>query len=296
MFCTLNSSTFTVTVSDSGAELLSVRRADGCEYIWQGDAAYWEEHAPVLFPVCGRLFGGGYTYRGKRYELPFVHGFAKRSCFTAEQRGSNGVRLILRANEATETVYPFDFTLTVDYRLTDNRLDWNVTVGNPGEEPLPASVGLHPGFFVPPAKTDGGRFEDWELVFSEPCCPEQIGLTSTGFLTGKRQVYPLKDGRRLPLRHALFESASDSLFLADTAKTVTLRSAYDERFVRLSFPDYPFLGLWQKPYVDAPYLCVEPWAGLPSADGREDDFSSKSALFWVPPKEEKTLRCSIWFG
>ena len=45
-----------VAVSDKGAELFSVvSKSDGCEYIWQGDSKYWEDRAPILFPICCRL-------------------------------------------------------------------------------------------------------------------------------------------------------------------------------------------------------------------------------------------------
>ena len=44
-----------VLISSVGAEIQSVRAKDGKEYIWQGDPAYWNKHAPVLFPICGRL-------------------------------------------------------------------------------------------------------------------------------------------------------------------------------------------------------------------------------------------------
>ena len=38
MLYTLKNEYLTVTVSDRGAELQSVRRADGREYLWQGDS------------------------------------------------------------------------------------------------------------------------------------------------------------------------------------------------------------------------------------------------------------------
>ena len=40
----------TIEVSEHGAELTSLR-CDGREYLWNGDAAYWNRHSPVLFPV-----------------------------------------------------------------------------------------------------------------------------------------------------------------------------------------------------------------------------------------------------
>ena len=47
-----------VSISSVGAEIQSVISKDGKEYIWQGDPAYWNKHAPVLFPICGGLNDG----------------------------------------------------------------------------------------------------------------------------------------------------------------------------------------------------------------------------------------------
>ena len=47
-----------VTISDAGAELMSIRSADGTEYLWQGDAAYWSDRAPNIFPYVARLTDG----------------------------------------------------------------------------------------------------------------------------------------------------------------------------------------------------------------------------------------------
>ena len=53
-----------VTVSSMGAEMISaVDKNDGTEYVWQGDATYWTGHAYNLFPICGRLTEGKYTYK-----------------------------------------------------------------------------------------------------------------------------------------------------------------------------------------------------------------------------------------
>ena len=66
-----------VEIADRGAEIMSiVGKKTGFEYLWQGDATYWASRATVLFPICGRLTDGKYTYKGKEYEM-VLHGFAK---------------------------------------------------------------------------------------------------------------------------------------------------------------------------------------------------------------------------
>lgn len=45
----------TVTASEQGAELWSLKGRDGTEYLWQGDRTYWTDRAPNLFPYVARL-------------------------------------------------------------------------------------------------------------------------------------------------------------------------------------------------------------------------------------------------
>ena len=74
---TLKNDLLTITISDLGGELQSVK-GNGCEYLWQGDPSYWTGRAPLLFPICGRFFDGRYTYAGKTYEMG-THGFLRHS-------------------------------------------------------------------------------------------------------------------------------------------------------------------------------------------------------------------------
>lgn len=293
MLYTLKNEKLTVTLSDLGAEIVSVVCTDGCEYIWQGDPKYWTGRAPLMFPICGRLIDGKYTYGGKTYEMSSTHGFARSSTFEVEQKDDGTVCFSLSANEETKACYPFDFTLTVEYRLQENRLDCAVTVKNPdGQTVLPATVGFHPGFNVP---LDGeGKFEDWYLEFANECSPDEILMNEKCFLTGIRRAYPLEKGKVLPLRHSLFDI--DGVFMSNLDRTVTLRSDRSERFVRINFEDLRYLGIWHAPRTDAPYVCIEPWCGLPSFADRVDDFSEKSDMFHIQPNSEQKISYSITFG
>ena len=78
MIYTIENDSIRVQISDVGAELQSiVGKKDNTEYLWQGDAQYWSGRAYNLFPICGRLTDGKYTYQGKTYEMN-LHGFARK--------------------------------------------------------------------------------------------------------------------------------------------------------------------------------------------------------------------------
>ena len=54
-----------VQISDHGAELSSIYdKAADREAVWIGDPAFWNRHAPVLFPFVGKVNGGFYTHKG----------------------------------------------------------------------------------------------------------------------------------------------------------------------------------------------------------------------------------------
>ncbi|MBQ8850099.1 MAG: aldose 1-epimerase family protein [Clostridia bacterium] len=290
MIYTLKNEFLTVQLSDKGAEIVSVKSADGCEYIWQGDAKYWAGQAPLMFPICGRLFGGKYTYDGTDYEMT-IHGFARHSVFSSEKTCENRIRFTLTENAETLAVYPFKFELSVEYCLSDKTLFGGITVKNTDEKVLPFAVGLHPGFNVPLSE---GGFEDCYIEFSEPCSPDKIGLSDTCFLTGKNEAFYLEGGKRLSLRHSLFDN--DAIFLARNCTEVCLRSEKSDRYVRFTAEDFPYLGLWHAPRTDAPYVCIEPWCGLPSYDGEIDDFSKKRDLFRLVAGDKKELSYSLMFG
>ena len=48
----------TARVDTLGGELVSLRDAEGTEYIWGGDPAYWSGRNPILFPIVGGLKDG----------------------------------------------------------------------------------------------------------------------------------------------------------------------------------------------------------------------------------------------
>ena len=48
---TIKNQFLTVDISTTGAEIQSARDWSGKEYIWQGDPAFWNKHAPILFPI-----------------------------------------------------------------------------------------------------------------------------------------------------------------------------------------------------------------------------------------------------
>src|SRR3712207_8333971 len=66
----------TVEIAEHGAELQSIKDADGQEYLWDGDAQYWGRKSPILFPIVCGLWKNTFRINGKEYHME-RHGFAR---------------------------------------------------------------------------------------------------------------------------------------------------------------------------------------------------------------------------
>ena len=93
---------FNATFDTKGAELVSLWRSDGFEYIWNGEE--WKDHAPVLFPICGRLHDGKYSYDGKEYEM-LIHGIAKYTEFKVVDYSTSSIVFELTESEELKAIF-----------------------------------------------------------------------------------------------------------------------------------------------------------------------------------------------
>ena len=289
MLYTIENKKLKVEISSLGAELMSIKsKADGCEYLWQGDAKYWASRACVLFPICGRLVDGYYTYEGQKYEMN-LHGFARKTEYTMVEQKEDSITFELKADDTSKAMYPFDFTFRVTYSLDGNRLLNSLNVINTGDKVLPYAVGGHPGFNVP--LESGSKFEDWYLSFGEKCEPEMFLVAPSCCLAGGTVPFKLKCGTRLPLKHDLFDN--DAIFLKNTAKSITIKSAASKKSLTVEFPDFDYVGIWHTMKADAPFVCIEPWTGLPATDGIHDDFATKQAMKYIEIGKSATHEFTI---
>lgn len=278
-----------IEIDEHGAQLMSIReKTTDTEYLWQGDPTYWNSRASLLFPICGRLIEGRYTYQGKSYDM-ILHGFIRNVDLTVSAKTENSISFTYTENETTLAQYPFAFRYTVTYTLCGNKLDHTFLVENTGDDVLPFGLGGHPGFNVP--LEVGTDFTDYYIEFSNAVPARKLILTDTCFMTDATEPFPLEDGKIYRLHHDMFDH--DAIFLCDMAKSVTLKSDKTTKAVTLAYNDMSYLGLWHKPKSDAPYLCIEPWTSLPSYDGIVDDMATKKYMTRLAPGQSATYSFSI---
>ena len=105
-----------------GAELCNfVNKKNNKEYLWQADESVWARHAPILFPIVGKLPNNTYLVNDKEYTLT-QHGFARDSKFECVNCTSTELVLLLKSNEKSLEIYPFHFELFVKYTLKNTKL------------------------------------------------------------------------------------------------------------------------------------------------------------------------------
>ncbi len=279
-------------VHHHGAELCSLVKKDtGVEYLWQADAAFWNRHAPVLFPTVGRLPQNQYLHQGNTYSLP-QHGFARDLPFDLVEESAQQLVFELKATPETKAVYPFDFVLRILYILEGHTVRVTWQVHHAGEGEMLFSIGAHPGFNVP--LLPGAGFEDYYLKFSQPETLSRYLLDqATGLFNG--QTEPVLDNMALlPLRYRLFEK--DALVFKDfKSARVTLKCDQHPHFVQMEFSGFPYLGIWTK-CAGAPFLCLEPWHGLAGSVGQPLELSEKEGIHSIGAKETFEAHYAITIG
>lgn len=287
----LRSGSLTATIKAHGAELCSLRDDSGIEFVWQAGPE-WPRHAPLLFPIVGRLANDELRHRGKTYRMT-QHGFARDSRFAWAERRESRCTLVLDDSEATRALYPFAFRLAAAYAIDDTGLDLTLTIANTGKETLPASLGGHPAFNWP--LRPGLAKESYALTFvraeSSP-----VRRLDGGLLRLAAEPSPVK-GNSLPLSDSLF---TDDAIIFDRIESTSVRYAAGQGastgpWLEMSWRGFRELGVWSKP-SGAPFLCIEPWRGHASPAGFEGEFTDKPGLMHIAPGAQEQLSFRIEVG
>jgi len=273
----------TARIDPLGAELLSLTDAAGRELMTDADPAFWGGHAPLLFPIVGRLNGDVLRLDGREYPMK-QHGFARRLPWEVVGAGADAVTFRLRDTPDTRAVYPFAFDLAVLYSLDEATLSIVVRVSNTGDVPMPTSFGFHPAFAWP--LPYGKPREDHRIVFGADE-PGPLVQLADGLIKGE-QPSPMA-GRNLPLTDELF--AGDALIWSPVTSQAVRYGASDGPQLLIEFPETPHLGIWTKP--GAAFVCIEPWHGHADPAGFAGDFRDKPGIVTIAPGEEWRCRMDV---
>lgn len=249
MLYNLENKQASVVIATRAAEIHSFKKkSDGVEVMWQGDPHYWAGRNPILFPQVGNTYNKKQIFKGHEYALG-NHGFARHSEFTLVDKGNDTLTLVLKADERTKALYPYDFALYVHYHLTGSTLNLSYRIENHDTADLPFGFGLHPAFNCPLVDD---RFEDYYLAFAS----EEEGESAE---------YQLFEAKKIHLNRELFSRFPTLIFKQPVSPFVTLTNGV--KAVRVKAAAYPWLAFWSP--GNAPFICIEPW--LSHGDFAEND-------------------------
>ncbi|EAC2403333.1 aldose 1-epimerase family protein [Listeria monocytogenes] len=268
-----------VEMKTAGAELTRIFHKDtGLEYLWNADSKFWGRHSPVLFPTVGRLVEDTYLVDGKPYHLG-QHGFARDRDFQVIEQTEKSVRFELDADEDSLAVYPYKFKLSIIYTIEKNTVAVSYEVENTDNKRIYFSIGAHPAFHLP--LTDGTTFEDYYLDFGTEENLETLCLEGP-YRSGDIKKIVDEPARYLPLSYDLFKNDA-LIFEALKQKEITIKSDKTPHFVKVSFSEFPFVGVWTaKP--GTPFLCIEPWYGIADGAGESVELRDKAGIEHLEPE------------
>lgn len=290
MIMTLRSDLLTVQADTLGAQLTSIRTNQGVELLWQADPAVWGRHAPLLFPIIGRLRDGRYTVGGREFAIS-QHGFARDSMFQVVEQSDCSVTFQLEESPETLAKYPFSFCLQVTYTLKGGRLIKTHTVRNRSGETMYYELGGHDGFCT--TLLPGETMEDYYLEFPGLTELLPFGMDEQNFLTRSERVYPLEAGGRLPLPPRVF--GLDTVVLENMpTHQVTLANRKNPIRLTMDFDQFDYLGIWTKA-ADKPtnYICIEPWTTVPECSFTDSALEHKPGIRILAPGEEERLSYQV---
>lgn len=277
---TLKNERVTLEIEKRGAQICKMT-VNGKDVLWSGDPAWWAGIAPVLFPICGGVRDDTYTFDGNTYAMP-KHGYARFRDFTVERQNEQTVTFLHTSDAETKAMYPFDYELRITYTLQDAGVAITYDVTNTSDGEMLFSIGSHEGYACP------AGIENYDIVFETPQTLRSHFVE--GSLLSRKTVTVLENGTVLPLKESYF--TVDALVFKNIGfDSCVLRNRQDGKEIHVSFPDCKYLLLWQK--QGAPYICIEPWCGIPSFVDEKQDLRVKEGLIALPAGETATRTHTI---
>ena len=159
--------------------------------------------------------------------------------------------------------------LDLSYTLRGDTLRVGWHVHNPADQELLFSIGGHPAFNLPLA--DGDSFADHSITLDGP------GIAQLSWQDGLLDPTPHPAETAFALDYAQF--ANDALIYHTPGATrITLHGKTPAPVLTVSYDELPYLGLWTPADKQAPFLCIEPWAGVMDSASHDGNLENKLGI------------------
>jgi galactose mutarotase-like enzyme len=287
----LRNEQISIIVSEKGAELQSIKDANGKEYLWQGDPKFWPRRSPILFPIVCSVNNDTYQVEGQEYHLP-RHGFARDMEFKLIGKSERKVTFALESNEDTKKVYPYDFTLSVSYTLEDNKIGviWHVL--NTDKQEIHFQIGGHPAFNIPNMKAGDNQSGCIRLDNKEP----MDALHSYGDGSHEMDEIPFIEAENgiMELSNNTWRNDSIKIHKSQLHRAELLNKA-GEAEVTVEFRT-PVIAFWSPYGKEAPFVCIEPWYGIGDPRSFKGEFKDKPLMNHLLPGASFMSKYDIIIG
>ncbi len=278
-----------VTTKTAGAELTSVySKTRDKELLWDANPEFWSRHAPVLFPIVGKLKDNVYRVDAKEYSLP-QHGFARDMEFELSSQTKNKISFVLKSDATTLLKYPYLFELIVSYELKENELKTTFSVANNGQKPMIFSIGAHPAYVCPLYENE--TLSDYYLELDQQETLERHLLTDGLFDNSTELV--VNNSKTITLSDALFDKDA-VVFKNIKSQKMTLKSKTSDYQLQFEFNNFPHFGIWSK--RDSGFICLEPWCGYSDSVEASGDIETKTAIETLLPNDVFERSYSAYFN
>lgn len=275
----------TATVTTAGGELISFKNNER-EYLWDGNAEFWPGHAPVLFPFVSALNNSEVKIDGNNCHFNDKHGFGRKFEYTVKGKTEDSVVFSLTENDVTLAQYPYSFELQLIHKLTDNGFETTYKVINTDNKNIKFCIGGHPGFKL------NADIADYTFVFNKEENAQLYYTDENSHFSYDYKWSKKIEGRELNLTYSDFDR--DALLCENLNSTsVKVMPKNGKGAFEFGFEGYPVLAIWTPPFKKAPFVCIEPWCGLPAFVGESGNFEDKPYLTELKPGESKEFKYSF---
>ena len=254
------------------------------------EQAGWRGKAPLLWPATGVTIseaGGRFSYTtGDRlYQMP-MHGFARMQPWDVlASQDSATVRLELTDSDHSRHLYPFGFSLQVEYRVDGCGLEihYQVAAASDNRGAMPFSIGNHITFRLPLVETSPARQTRFQTNLPQEYILDSrrvfTGSVRPSRYTGQHRVGELPHRRAISLGGGV--DAPYVRVLDPTGFSVKL-----SHWVPDGVPERTVLfNLWAD--VEEGFFSPEPWIGA------QNSLNSGHGLVGLPPGQAWDWRIRI---
>jgi galactose mutarotase-like enzyme len=207
------------------------------------------------------------------------HGFFRHNhAVELVDRTDSSLKFLLKSNNETRKVYPFDFEFITEYKLADNRIVINHEIVNTSDEEMYFSIGAHPAFKCP--INDGEEYNDYYLEFEKEETAKSWKTDDGLIELEATEVFKLPN--ILNLHRDIFNQGA-LVFKDLKSRKISLKSRKSEQIVSISYEGFPYMGIWAKPMAE--FVCIEPWLGIADSVNANQDITTKEGIIELAGKE-----------